>query len=93
MHTTVRSAATERDTNGAAEQCDDGANNGVAYTQQCNSGGCTATCTFPSCCGDGIVDADEGEQCDLGNNNGPNSACSDKCQIQICLDTPCNAGG
>jgi fibro-slime domain-containing protein len=79
-------------TNGP-EQCDDGNNNGVPYTQQCNSGGCSATCTFPSCCGDGVVDADEGEQCDLGNNNGPNSACSSTCQIQICLDTPCNNGG
>jgi fibro-slime domain-containing protein len=79
-------------TNGP-EQCDDGASNGVAYTPKCNDGGCTSTCTLPSCCGDGIVDADEGEQCDLGNANGPGSDCTVTCQIQICLDSPCSSDG
>jgi fibro-slime domain-containing protein len=77
---------------GGNEQCDDGANNGVAYTPQCNSGGCTATCTLPSCCGDGVVDSDEGEECDLGNNNGPNSACTSDCKIVICIEN-CNQSG
>jgi fibro-slime domain-containing protein len=75
------------------EQCDNGAQNGVAYNPSCTNSDCTATCTLPSCCGDGVVDANEGEQCDLGSNNGPNSACSSTCQIQICLDSPCNQGG
>jgi len=51
-----------------------------------------------SCCGDGIVDADHGEQCDMGNMNGlvldanrnPTDAggcplCSTDCTIPFCL--------
>jgi hypothetical protein len=73
------------------EQCDDGANNGVAYTKMCNSGGCTSTCTLPSCCGDTVVDTDEGEECDLGSGNGmPGASCTADCKISICLDPPCS---
>jgi hypothetical protein len=44
---------------------------------------------MPHCCGDGVVDADEGEECDLGSANGPKSSCTSDCKIQICLDLPC----
>ena len=33
-------------------------------------GGCAPGCQFPHFCGDGNVDEAEGEQCDLGTNNG-----------------------
>jgi fibro-slime domain-containing protein len=79
-------------TNGGNEQCDNGANNGVAYNPSCQNSDCTSTCTVPSCCGDGVVDADEGEECDLGSANGPNSACTTDCKIVICIEN-CNKSG
>ena len=35
-------------TNGGNEQCDDGANNGVAYYRHLQQQGCTSTCTVPT---------------------------------------------
>ena len=35
-------------------------------------------------CGDGVVDPDEG--CDDGVGNGPNAACTDACQPNVCGD-------
>jgi fibro-slime domain-containing protein len=73
-------------TNGP-EQCDNGANNGVAYTKTCNSGGCTSACTNSSCCGDTVVDADEGEECDLGTQNGvQGSSCDATCKIVVSVN-------
>ena len=64
------------------EQCDDGPANGVVYSGTCGSG-CTSTCQIADCCGDSIVDAAEGEECDLGNQNGtPGAACSATCKIR-----------
>jgi hypothetical protein len=37
---------------------------------QYGQGGCTFGCTKPHFCGDGHVDTDRGEECDLGSNNG-----------------------
>lgn len=42
------------------EQCDEGSRNDGRY------GGCTPECTRAPHCGDGIVQADEGEECDDG---------------------------
>jgi hypothetical protein len=64
------------------EECDLGSKmNNSSYSQTPN-GGCTPGCKLPHYCGDAIVDEDEGEQCDLGPNNGkPDQQCSDKCQV------------
>lgn len=41
---------------------------------------CPAECP-PGECGDGIVQADRGEQCDDGAENGPDATCSDTCTV------------
>jgi cysteine-rich repeat protein len=68
------------------EQCDNGAHdNNVTYG---NMSGCAPGCLFPHFCGDAIVDSDEGEQCDLGVNNGQyttNAFCSTDCKILVDL--------
>jgi cysteine-rich repeat protein len=47
--------------------------------------GCTPICTYPHFCGDGFPDAENGEQCDLGANNGqPQQPCTTTCKI--CID-------
>jgi len=56
------------------EECDNGKNNGASYGQD----GCTLGCTKPHYCGDGIVDAKLGEECDLGSNNGGDKQPCDK---------------
>ena len=48
------------------EQCDD-AQNVDTYSSK---SGCAPGCLYPHYCGDAIVDSDEGEDCDLGANNG-----------------------
>jgi cysteine-rich repeat protein len=61
------------------EECDQGqAANTAVYG---DPGGCTAACTLPPYCGDGHVDANDDEACDLGARNGPGSDCTLSCQI------------
>jgi fibro-slime domain-containing protein len=48
------------------EECDSGKNNGTQY----GSEGCTLGCTRPHFCGDGHVDTDRAEECDLADKNG-----------------------
>jgi fibro-slime domain-containing protein len=62
------------------EQCDlGGAMNNSSYGDK---GGCTPTCQLAPYCGDGVVDSSDGEQCDLGSENGQSgSSCSSSCQI------------
>ncbi len=49
----------------AGEECDDGPNN-----QDGVYGGCSSTCLFGPFCGDGVMNEDGGEECDLGRENG-----------------------
>jgi cysteine-rich repeat protein len=60
-----------------SEGCDLGAENGSRYGTQ---GGCTLACTPSHYCGDGILDSDHGEQCDLGDRNGT-SICTVDCRM------------
>jgi len=56
------------------EACDDGTNDGTYGT-------CNPDCSFAPYCGDGHIDADDGEICDDGINLGGNaSACAPGCQ-------------
>jgi hypothetical protein len=68
----------DKNSEGGGETCDMGKENG-----QKNSGekGCTFGCTVPHFCGDGNVDTDMGEQCDLGADNGKSDKpCDSVCQ-------------
>jgi fibro-slime domain-containing protein len=57
------------------EVCDDGANNG-GYDS------CTADCLgFGPRCGDGVVQAQYGEQCDDGTNTGGYNHCNPNCTL------------
>jgi fibro-slime domain-containing protein len=79
------------------EACDDGtANNNGTY------GGCNASCTLASRCGDAVVNTANGEECDLGTagNTGAYSGCRSDCTWSLhCGDgaiTPgetCEDGG
>jgi cysteine-rich repeat protein len=51
--------------NGGKEQCDHGKDNGDT-----SKDGCTIGCLSPHFCGDGIIDTDQKEECDKGENNG-----------------------
>jgi hypothetical protein len=62
-------------TNGP-EECDNGKDNGTQY----GDNGCTLGCTRPHYCGDGKVDTANGEQCDLGNENG-GTLCGKDCKF------------
>jgi fibro-slime domain-containing protein len=62
-------------TNGP-EECDNGKDNGIQY----GDNGCTVGCTKPHYCGDGKVDTANGEQCDLGSENG-GTLCGKDCKL------------
>jgi cysteine-rich repeat protein len=63
------------------EECDLGSRmNTGGYGQQ----GCTPGCRKPHFCGDTIVDSNQGEQCDLGSNNGTMGACCTMdCKVNV----------
>jgi cysteine-rich repeat protein len=64
------------------EDCDLGAGQNI-YTYG-NRDGCAPGCLYPRFCGDGVADSDEGEQCDLGPENGASGRpCSMDCKILI----------
>ena len=51
--------------------------------------GCTSTCKIADYCGDTVVDADEGEECDLGSANGtPGASCTAHCKIRSASTPP-----
>jgi cysteine-rich repeat protein len=61
------------------EECDQGlAENTAVYGDHA---GCRINCTLPHYCGDWYVDADAGEDCDLGDRNGTGSYCAPNCHI------------
>jgi cysteine-rich repeat protein len=63
-------------TKNGPEDCDEGKNNGGSK--------CTIGCTAPHYCGDGIVDTNLHEQCDLGSNNGQaGQPCDGSCQYIV----------
>jgi fibro-slime domain-containing protein len=65
------------------EQCDLGSKMNV--TTYGNMSGCAPGCQFPHFCGDAVVDEAEGEQCDLGPNNGmTGQPCTKDCKV--CVD-------
>ena len=67
----------------AHEQCDLGSK--MNTTTYGNMTGCAPGCQFPHYCGDGNVDEAEGEQCDLGTNNGmTGQPCTKDCKV--CVD-------
>ena len=58
-----------------SERCDDGVNDG-------RYGGCLPGCLEPGPrCGDGVVQADEGEACDDGRNLGGYGLCAPGCAL------------
>jgi hypothetical protein len=64
------------------EECDLGSRmNNVTYG---NHDGCAPGCKFPHYCGDAMLDEAEGEQCDLGPENGPGKPCDANCHV--CID-------
>ncbi len=71
-----------------SETCDLGANNGklnCAYGVSTTCTVCSATCTAAtpvlSYCGDGKIDATNGETCDDGNSS-PSDGCSATCKVE-----------
>jgi fibro-slime domain-containing protein len=63
------------------EQCDDGPNN-----QDGVEGACSTECKINPKCGDGVVMAEAGEQCDLGEGNQPPEevnygGCTTECKL------------
>ena len=64
------------------EQCDDGFRQNI--TTYGDPSGCTPSCTLPHYCGDGLVDDNDGEQCDQGPANGmPGGYCTADCKVLI----------
>jgi fibro-slime domain-containing protein len=62
------------------EQCDLGSK--MNTTTYGNMMGCAPGCKLPHFCGDGLLDDAEGEQCDLGmNNGGQDQPCTIDCKI------------
>jgi cysteine-rich repeat protein len=61
------------------EECDLGADSNTAAPYG-DPAGCTNACTRPHYCGDGHVDFEYGEECDLGPDNGVSIACSASCK-------------
>ena len=70
------------------EECDckDGVCDGLLADEVCLS-----TCR-KSKCGDGIVDPNNDETCDLGAGNGPDAACTQLCNPPVCGDGIVSSG-
>jgi fibro-slime domain-containing protein len=68
-------------TNGP-EQCDNGKMNGVSYTKTADPNACSFACTKAHYCGDGVIDATDGEQCDDGTKNGMGGRCLVDCTLK-----------
>lgn len=74
------------------EECDDGPANTAVYGEA----GCTASCSRAHRCGDSILDAGQGEECDWGDKNGTDlwmyltgglrGSCGSDCKIQYVVN-------
>jgi fibro-slime domain-containing protein len=67
------------------EACDNGTNTDLYKTAQSPVNVCAPGCKTPAFCGDGVLQAGQGEQCDKGNQNndasyGPTS-CTTSCKL------------
>lgn len=71
------------DTGGTATEAMTGTT-GTTGTGTTTSGGTDGT--TPPNCGDNVLQADEGEQCDEGNLNGDDQTCHLDCQLDVCGD-------
>lgn len=60
------------------EQCDNGLNRDGYLT---SPEACAPGCVLPSSCGDGVIDAAFGEQCDDGVNDNSYNGCSSECLL------------
>lgn len=80
------------------EECDSGTLNG-AYSDSC-----TKDCTLPTGCGNGVVESEDGEECDNGRHNStwPSAGmCRTDCKIAYCgngiieasIGEQCDKGG
>jgi len=67
-------------TNGP-EECDSGKANGVSYTAHPDPTACSFGCTKAHYCGDGYIDAHDGEECDDGAKNGM-GRCLNNCLLK-----------
>lgn len=66
------------------EECDDGPANSDEVPDACRT-----TCAEPLC-GDGVVDVQQGENCDDGNLD-PGDLCGPTCQTEVCGNFSCDA--
>lgn len=62
------------------EQCDQGSSNQPLATAY-GTNVCTTACTVAPSCGDAVVQAQDGEQCDNGTNNGSYGTCNPNCTL------------
>ena len=75
----------------APEECDgEGLGNG-AYSTSIAGRNCSPTCTWGPYCGDAVLQASQGEQCDDGNNTS-GDFCSATCRVEA-VTSPGGGGG
>ena len=98
----VMSGAAESETGSSSSDDDAGPPGGVPTgtdtddppgpdtTGEATSTGASTGSVGAVVCGDGVVDPEEG--CDEGVGNGPNAACTDACQPNVCGDGDVHAG-
>jgi hypothetical protein len=86
--TTDDSAGTTDDTasSGTDTGSDTSTTGGTDDTGSSDSTGVDTDVPVPVNCGDGVIQADENEQCDDGADNGDDKACHLNCQTDICGD-------
>jgi fibro-slime domain-containing protein len=63
------------------EQCDNGVNRDAYATSANARTACAPGCVKPPSCGDGKIDAADGEQCDDGKNDGSYGGCTSACLL------------
>lgn len=74
------------------EACDNGTNTDLYKTAQSPANVCAPGCKVPASCGDGLLQAGQGEQCDKGNQNNDASYGPTSCTTQCKLGGYCGDG-